>query len=283
MNEIINVQHSFTEDQIELIKKTVAKSANLNTDEFKLFLHVANRSGLDPLAKQIYVQKRGSNLIFITAIDGYRLIASRTGEHAGTDDAIFEYDAENYMVKATVSVYRNVKSVIGKFTATAYWSEYNPESNPMWKKMPHTMLGKCAEALALRKAFPNELSGTYTKEEMDQADEPEKVETKPVMKTIVAEIEKPIVDKPKVVFTNDLRESLNYKLTFTKQSGMTLGQVLDKFGAEHIQQQCNRIWHHFDVEKMELSPEAKEYIHHADAVIKSSGGFFVHPKLVHHE
>jgi len=56
------------------------------------------------------------------------------------------------------------------FTATARWSEYKPDSDFMWRRMPHTMLGKCAEALALRKGFPQELSGLYEAAEMDQAE-----------------------------------------------------------------------------------------------------------------
>jgi hypothetical protein len=61
--------------------------------------------------------------------------------------------------------------------AVAKWDSYSQPNNPIWKKMPDLMLAKCAESLALRKAFPNDMSGIYTDEEMGQA---EVVESKPV-------------------------------------------------------------------------------------------------------
>lgn len=167
----VSTQHpDWSKEQVELIKNQIAKDAT--TDELKLFLYHAKKTGLDPLAKQIYFQKRNSNVVFITSIDGYRLIAARTGEHAGTDDAIF--DNEEEPAKATVTVYRIVGGQRVAFTASARWSEYCPQppKDFLWKKMPCTMLSKCAESLALRKAFPNELSGMYTDTEMEQADQP---------------------------------------------------------------------------------------------------------------
>jgi hypothetical protein len=128
------------------------------------------------LARQIYFQKRFNKrkqkfeMTIITGIDGYRLIADRTGQYAGNDDPTFD-DEENVR-KATVTVYKIVSNIRCPFTASARWEQYYPgdEQGFMWRKMPHLMLGKCAEALALRKAFPAELSGIYIKEEMDQAE-----------------------------------------------------------------------------------------------------------------
>ncbi|MDQ3234323.1 MAG: phage recombination protein Bet [Pseudobdellovibrionaceae bacterium] len=163
--------NAFDPDQVSLIKATIAKNAT--DDELRLFLYHATKAGLDPLAKQIYFIKYGSSAAptFITSIDGYRLTAARTGEYVGCDDAVF--DNELKPSKATLTVYRFVKGIRCAFTATARWSEYYPGKNRgnMWDKMPCTMLAKVAEALALRKAFPAELSGLYTKEEMDQAEE----------------------------------------------------------------------------------------------------------------
>lgn len=186
----------FTRDQIDLIKRTVAKGAT--DDELKLFLYQAEKKRLDPLSRQIYFQKRrtknGDTITILTAIDGYRLIADRTGLYAGNDDPVF--DDEDSPRKATVTVYKLVKGVRCGFTATARWDQYYPGDMQgfMWRKMPHLMLGKCAEGLALRKAFPEELSGVLVKEEMDQADSYSSVvEDDSVMDAPAAE---PVVEAP---------------------------------------------------------------------------------------
>jgi phage recombination protein Bet len=161
MNEL-----AITGEKLDLIKRTVAKGAS--DEELELFLYTCKRTGLDPLTRQIYCIKRGGQMTTMTGIDGYRAIADRTGKYAGNDDPIF--DSEQKPRRATVTVYKLVEGVRCPFTSTARWDQYYPGKSPLWDKMPHLMLGKCAEALALRKAFPQDLSGLYTKEEMDQAD-----------------------------------------------------------------------------------------------------------------
>lgn len=169
------VKAPFSQAQITLIKNTVAKGAS--DDELKLFLVVANKSGLDPFSKQIHFVKRkqkvnGGGYIEVgaiqTAIDGYRAIAERSGQYAGSDDIVYQEDEKGKNpIAATATVYKIVSGVRVPYTATARWKEFVP-STPndfMWNKMPYHMLGKVAEALALRKAFPNDLSGIYVEEE----------------------------------------------------------------------------------------------------------------------
>lgn len=175
----------FTKDQVDLIKKTIAPDAT--NDELSLFLYRAKSSGLDPLARQIYFVKRNqrqkdgsysSNMTIQTSIDGYRAIASRTGELAGMSDVIYDSEDEEHPKKASITVYRLVNGEKVAFPATARWNEFAQQYEKygkkvlgsMWAKMPYLMLGKCAEALALRKAFPEQLSGIYTTEEMQQAE-----------------------------------------------------------------------------------------------------------------
>lgn len=198
----------WTQAQIDLMTRTVAKGAS--KDEFALFLNIAKKTGLDVWTKQMYFikrkvwnnEKKAYDEIgtIQTGIDGYRVIAERSGQLAGNEDAIFDNETASHPEKATVTVHKMIAGQKCAFTASARWSEYapiNPKTNEImgqWKKMPYLMLAKCAEALALRKAFPNDLSGLYTEEEMDQAAvegtviETVKEETKTAKKAEMAEL-----------------------------------------------------------------------------------------------
>ncbi|MEG4010500.1 phage recombination protein Bet [Microcoleus sp. Pol11C1] len=179
-SNIVQVQKSeliFNESQVRLLKSTILDDQTTN-DELALFSLVCGRTGLDPFARQVYGIRRKGKLTFQTSIDGYRLIADRTRKYAGSDDAIFDEGLNLYQhlesgrklpTVATVTVWKLVENVRCPFTASASWSQYSQtysgKLTETWAKMPHLMLSKCAESLALRKAFPAELSGIYTSEE----------------------------------------------------------------------------------------------------------------------
>jgi phage recombination protein Bet len=173
----------FTDAEMKVLKE---KNQKLTPVEFDAFLSACKRYQLNPLANQIYARvqpatpKNQKQVTYCAQIDGYRLLADRTQMYAGNDDPVYDDDT-NQPKKATVTVYKLVGGVRCPFTATARWSQYCPGGNQafMWTKMPHLMLGKCAEALALRKAFPAELAGLYTLEEMHQAGVEEPVEQLP--------------------------------------------------------------------------------------------------------
>lgn len=178
MNEVLIAEQSNqvmswdNKEKLDLIRKTIANT--VTPDEFELFIAMARASGLDPLQRQIYAVSRQGKMTVQTGIDGYRLIADRTGKHMGTKGPFIEMGEGKYPISAKVIVLKLVHGHIVEFEATCYWEEYAPIFNgklgAMWEKMPRTMLGKVAEALALRRAFPANLSGLYTSEEMDQAD-----------------------------------------------------------------------------------------------------------------
>lgn len=183
MNQL-EISHNFSmemsEEKIELMKRTFCKSST--DEEFALFLHACARTGLDPFMRQIYAVKRWDGALkrevmsVQTGIDGYRLIADRTGRYSPGKETVFTYDENGWPVSAIAFIKKQTPDgTWHEISATAYMREYcafTKEGKPthMWGTKPHIMLGKCAEALALRKAFPAELSGLYTKEEMEQAD-----------------------------------------------------------------------------------------------------------------
>ncbi len=164
-NDLIATQ---IEEKKDLIKSLYCKG--LDDKETEHFFIVCRKLDLNPLAKQIYVYKMGGKMTIIVSIDGLRLVADRTKEYAPGKETCFKYkeDGEKLLC-ATAYVKKLTKDgQWHEISATAFLDEYNTNQN-LWKKMPHVMLAKCAEAQALRRAFPAELSGVYTKEEMDQA------------------------------------------------------------------------------------------------------------------
>lgn len=185
---------NFSRKQIEVIKEQFAKGAS--DVELQTFIYVCRMTKLDPFSKQIHLvprwdSKLGKDIrVVVVGIDGLRSIAERTGAYAGNSDPIYGESQEVQVTRkdwktkkeittkvvvpsaATVTVKKVVQGVICDFTATAKWAEYYPgdKQGHMWTRMPENMLGKCAEAKALRKAFPAVMSGLYVGEEVQQGE-----------------------------------------------------------------------------------------------------------------
>lgn len=218
------VERGLNSEQVALIKRTIAKGAT--DDELALFVQTANRLGLDPFARQIFAVKRWDSkerrevMAMQVSIDGFRLVAERSGEYEGQTEPEWcggQYDVEEAQsawmqnvedfrrrfdvsvevaakmlgpmptsapwvkvwlgdeppAAARIGVYRKgFREPVYAVAAYESYVQKTKEGNPnrMWQTMPDVMLSKCAESLALRKAFPAELAGVYSVEEMGQAE-----------------------------------------------------------------------------------------------------------------
>lgn len=189
------------ERSLALIRRTVAQDCS--DDEFTVFIHTARALGLDPLRRQVHAlvfngETGRRRLAVIAGIDGLRAIAERTESYRpDEDEPSFRIDRKIKgtsnpagLVKATVRVWKHVHGGWHRVTAGAYWDEYaplrdewafDPETDQRqptgrkilptespWSRMPRLMLAKAAEALALRKAWPDVFGNVYGAEEVER-------------------------------------------------------------------------------------------------------------------
>jgi phage recombination protein Bet len=231
--------------QVELIKRTVAKGAS--DDELRLFVQVCKGAQLNPFLKQVFLVPRwdsvsGKEIRAIqVSIDGFRAIAEGSGAYAGNDDPIYDGETEidipagkssaarklTVPNKATVTVFKIVDGSRYAFTATARWSEYypGPKMGFQWHIRPYLMLGKCAEALALRKSFPKLLSGMYAQEEMDKG-QTEATDAQKAQKMFATA--KTMIEKATLKELEDYKGKVSGSDKYTEEQRSELLQVIDE-------------------------------------------------------
>ncbi len=187
---------TWNQEQRDLIKRTVAPNAT--DDELAMFLHVAARSGLDPLRRQLHFLKVGGRLTFIADVNGLMARAAKEQDFEGLLHAVV-YEKDTFAVDNTTgTVVAHTSNPLGAngkiigawatcfrrgmkpFTSVVRFAEYENSNNPLWKSKPGVMIDKTAKSTALRLAYPEQLGGIYDRAELDKLEEKEVNEPPPV-------------------------------------------------------------------------------------------------------
>ena len=207
-------EQEFSAEQTKMIRDSFLSGASAS--ESSMLLEVARLRRLNPLLRQIHfvkrwdADKRAEVWSYQVSIDGLRAIAERTGKYDGQSDPEWEYDKEGKPTKCVVRVYRKDWTEGHHAAGVAFFDEYAQHKKDgtltkFWATKPRLMLAKCAEALALRKAFPEDMSGLYVAEEMGAPEAEEKPAPQPhphveaAAKVLEAEVVKPPEPKPEPV------------------------------------------------------------------------------------
>lgn len=163
---------------LESLRKTVAVGAN--ESEIKMFAELCKSTGLNPYKKEVWFVKAGGRAQIMTGINGFRAIANSNPEYDGTEIGLIsaegEYKSAAYPTEDYIGAWAKCHRKDRKIPAegVAMLSDYDKKFGN-WKTMKRVMILKCAESVALRAAFPQQLNGLYTTEEMpkEYSDAPE--------------------------------------------------------------------------------------------------------------
>lgn len=249
-NETITLRREFTEDQIELLKRTVCRGST--NDELAMFLHVAKRTGLDPFARQLYAIKRWDAklqrevMTMQTGIDGFRVIAERSGKYEGQDGPFF-CGEDGVWTDVWLKKEPPIACKIGIFKTgfrqalyrVVRWDEYvqldkYQKPTKFWAAMPCGQLAKCCESIALRAAFPQDLSGIYTAEEMDQSENGGSKEAAQAVAEQKIRGEIPLIDAVPVdeaaELKRDIEQAETEKRSRKKKPSAKMIDILQAFG-----------------------------------------------------
>jgi phage recombination protein Bet len=240
----------FSRDQVDLIRRTIARGCS--DDELELFLAQCRHTGLDPFAHQIFAVKRWDSrekrevMQTQVSIDGFRLIAERSGKYAGQTEPqwcgqdgkwVNVWLGKEPPAAARVGVlrtdFREPCYAVARYGA---YVQMKKEGGPnaMWARMADVMLSKCAESLALRKSFPQQLSGIYTGDELADSD----ADPSPVVIAAIdqappqADQEAPARPSP---FEEMIGQFSKLKARLAPEEEIYY-QVLAQFGARHANQ-----------------------------------------------
>lgn len=193
-----NAGIEFTEKEIETLKNTVARDANEH--EFKMFISLARRYGLDPFNKEIFFFKVNGKPQIITSRDGYLKIADRHPEYDGlVSDVVKENDKFRRRIDGIDHEYGTQRGdIIGAYALVyrkdrkypvyvfAPFNEYDANTR-VWRQYPSAMILKCAESMALKRAFT--VSGLVSREEMKIVHIQEEEENKNSNNSTLPEVE----------------------------------------------------------------------------------------------
>lgn len=160
-------------EDLEILVNTMPGGKRPPAFAIKLLEDTCESTGLDWKRRHVYLMERGGKWMVTLSIDGFRTVGANNPEYAGQEGPFYVMAANGewtdvppetppYAAKVGIKARNGITT-----WAAAKFKDY--AAGPMWTKFPSTMIAKCAEMLAWRKAFPGKLGGLYGVEEMEQA------------------------------------------------------------------------------------------------------------------